>query len=48
MRIIGGVYKGKNIFSKSKTTRPLKDAVKENIFNIIQHSNLLKIDLKKN
>ena len=48
MRIIGGVYKGKNIFfQKVKTTRPLKDAVKENIFNIIQHSNLLKIDLKK-
>ncbi len=47
MRIIGGKFKGKNIFfEKSKITRPLKDSVKENIFNIITHSNLLKIDIK--
>ena len=47
MRIIGGKFKGKNIFfKKSKVTRPLKDSVKENIFNILTHSNLLKIDLK--
>ncbi len=40
MRIIGGSLKGKKIsFIKSKTTRPLRDLVKENIFNIIQHSN---------
>ena len=48
MRIIGGNLKGKSIiFLKSKTTRPLKDSVKENIFNIIAHSNLLNINLKK-
>ena len=42
MRIVGGKLKGKNIlFIKSLTTRPLKDSVKESIFNIINHSNLL-------
>ncbi len=41
MRIIGGNLKGKIIsFLKSSTTRPLKDFVKENIFNILIHSNL--------
>ena len=47
MRIISGKFKGKSIlFSKSETTRPLKDSVKENFFNIIQHSKLInfKID----
>jgi len=46
MRVISGIFKGKSIaFIKSRTTRPLKDSVKENIFNIINHSNLLKIKL---
>ncbi len=46
MRVISGIFKGKSIsFLKSKITRPLKDSVKENIFNIINHSNLLKIKL---
>ncbi len=46
MRVISGIFKGKSIFFlKSKITRPLKDSVKENIFNIINHSNLLKIKL---
>lgn len=45
MRIISGRYKGKQIqFIKSQTTRPLKDSVKENIFNILIHSN--KINTK--
>ena len=48
MRVISGKFKGKSIsFLKSKITRPLKDSVKENIFNIITHSNLLNINLKK-
>jgi 16S rRNA (guanine966-N2)-methyltransferase len=48
MRIISGKLKGKPIiFLKSPTTRPLKDSVKENIFNVITHSNLLNINLKK-
>ena len=47
MRIISGSLKGKKIaFLKSDKTRPLKDSVKENIFNIILHSNIIKIDIK--
>lgn len=46
MRIISGSLKGKRIlYIRSATTRPLKDSVKENIFNIITHSNLLNISL---
>ena len=42
MRIISGDLKGKTIaFLKSSVTRPLKDSVKENIFNILKHSNLI-------
>ena len=42
MRIISGIAKGKKIFSPiNKKTRPLKDMVRESIFNIISHSNLL-------
>ena len=47
MRIISGKFKGKLIFfTKSSTTRPLKDSVKENIFNIILHSKLINVELK--
>ena len=43
MRIISGNLKGRKInFIKNKTTRPLTDRVKENIFNILQHSNKIK------
>jgi len=46
MRIIAGKYKGKNLFlPKDKNTRPLKDLVKENIFNLITHSKEIKIQL---
>ncbi len=46
MRVIGGKLRGKNIsFIKNLNTRPLKDSVKENIFNILQHSNLINIDI---
>ena len=39
MRIISGYLKGKRILlPKDKLTRPLKDMVKESIFNIIEHS----------
>ena len=45
MRIISGKLKGKRFkFLKSNFTRPLKDSVKENIFNIIKHS--IKINIK--
>ena len=44
MRIISGLLKGKSIkFLKNSTTRPLKDAVRENIFNILKHSNLINV-----
>ena len=47
MRIISGFLKGKKIdFLKSGSTRPLRDFVKENIFNVINHSNLINIKLK--
>ena len=42
------VFKGKKIkYLKNKITRPLKDSVKENIFNILKHSNLIKIKIDK-
>jgi 16S rRNA (guanine966-N2)-methyltransferase len=47
MRIIGGKYKGKKLSQPlDKTTRPLKDLVKESIFNIIQHSKKINIQLE--
>jgi len=47
MRIISGTLKGKSInFLKNKNTRPLKDSVKESIFNILNHSNLIKTDIQ--
>ena len=47
MRIISGSLKGRKInFYKSLKTRPLKDSVKENIFNILKHSNLIKIEIE--
>ncbi len=46
MRIIGGKFKGKTInFLSNTVTRPLKDSVKENIFNVIHHSNIFKIKI---
>ena len=40
MRIIGGKNKGKKIYLPiDKNTRPLRDLVKESIFNLIEHSN---------
>ena len=47
MRIISGSLKGKTFnFLKNKKTRPLKDSVKENIFNILTHSNLIKTKIE--
>ncbi len=46
MRIISGKFRGKNIeFIKSSITRPLKDSVKENIFNKLIHSKNFKVQL---
>ena len=39
MRIISGRFKGKKLLlPKDKNTRPLKDLVKESIFNLLEHS----------
>ena len=47
MRIIGGNYRGKKInLPEDKKTRPLKDIVKESIFNLIEHSNKFRIEIK--
>ncbi len=47
MRIISGILKGKSIdFLKNSNTRPLKDSVRENIFNILKHSNLIKVKVE--
>tara|TARA_B100000989_G_scaffold289404_1_gene261198 strand:+ start:350 stop:916 length:567 start_codon:yes stop_codon:yes gene_type:complete len=46
VRVISGLFKGKKIFQpKDNKTRPLKDLVKESIFNIIEHSNKFNIEL---
>ena len=47
MRIISGKFKGRKIFEPvNLKTRPLKDLTKESIFNIIKHSNLIKVDIE--
>tara|TARA_B100000029_G_scaffold427938_1_gene437573 strand:- start:796 stop:1362 length:567 start_codon:yes stop_codon:yes gene_type:complete len=48
MRIISGIAKGKKILLPiNKKTRPLKNIVRQSIFNILNHSNLLSLELKK-
>jgi len=47
MRIISGANKGKKLFQPdSKFTRPLRDMVKESLFNLLNHSNKFEIDIK--
>ncbi len=47
MRVVGGFLKGKKIFYlKTENTRPLRDFVKESIFNVIYHSNLINVSLE--
>ncbi len=48
MRIISGNLKGKNILLPTdKYTRPLRDLVKESIFNLLNHSNKFDFQLQK-
>ena len=48
MRIISGNFKGKKIYQPlDKKTRPLRDMVKESIFNLLIHSNKLNFEIKK-
>ena len=47
MRIISGALKGRSLkYLKNSNTRPLKDSVRENIFNILKHSNLVKVKIE--
>ena len=47
MRVIGGYLKGKKILLPiDKTTRPLKDMVRQSIFNILEHSKNEYINIK--
>ena len=46
MRIIRGKNKGKKIYLPvDKSTRPLRDLVKESIFNLIEHSNQFNVSI---
>ena len=47
MRIISGSKKGKKILLPNpEITRPLKDSVKENIFNVLKHSRNFQINFQ--
>ena len=46
MRIISGIFKGKKIaLPVDKNTRPLRDLVKESIFNLINHSKQFDLNI---
>ena len=46
MRVISGKLKGKKILQpKDILTRPLRDLVKESIFNLLKHSNKLNVSI---
>ena len=48
MRIIAGKLRGSTLYlSKNKNTRPLKDLVRESVFNLLTHSNKIAFQLKK-
>ena len=48
MRVISGKFKGKKLTQPiDKKTRPLKDLVKESIFNVIIHSKKINIKIEK-
>ena len=48
MRIISGTYKGRKIQQPNDNiTRPLKDLTKVSIFNILTHSNKIKVPLQE-
>ncbi len=48
MRIISGELKGKKLSTPlDKSTRPLKDIVRESIFNILDHSNKISTNIFK-
>jgi len=48
MRIIAGKFKGINLYGpKDKKIRPLKDMVRESIFNFLIHSNKISFSLEQ-
>ena len=48
MRIISGKFKGKKLHQPlDNLTRPLRDMVKEAIFNFLTHSEHIKINMKE-
>ena len=48
MRIIAGKLKGSILhIPKDKNTRPLKDMVRESIFNLLAHSNKISLQLRQ-
>ena len=48
MRVISGNLKGRVInFIKNSKTRPLKDSVRESIFNILTHLKIPRIEIRK-
>ena len=48
MRIIAGKLKGFTLYiPKDRNTRPLKDMVRESIFNLLSHSNKISLQLRQ-
>ena len=48
MRIVAGKFKKTNLYGpKDKKIRPLKDMVKESIFNFLTHSNKISLSLEQ-
>ena len=48
MRIIAGKLKGAKLYiPRNKNTRPLKDLVRESIFNLLIHSNKILFQFKQ-
>jgi len=48
MRIVSGKFKGSSLhMSTDKNTRPLKDLVRESIFNLLKHSNKFSLEVEK-
>ena len=46
MKIVGGIFKNKKLFIPiDKKTRPLRQIVKESIFNIIDHSKKINLNI---
>ena len=48
MRIIAGKLKGATLYlPQNKLTRPLKDIARENIFNLLTHSNKMSFQFER-